>query len=123
MPGGSTIARARALAARLGPILRRALDAFPITPAGLIVLGAAGIALGYYGVARIDLLLLVVGAVGLGLGSIALVSVLLGALIVWIRLRKGEGSDPLQLESGVPARTGFALGRLRAVPLVKLAWS
>jgi len=123
MPRARTIARAKALAARLGPILRRGIDAFPITPAGLFVLGAAGISLGYYGIARIDLLLLVVGAVGLGLGTIALVSVLFGTLIVWIRLRKGEGGDPLQLESGVPARTGFALGRLRAVPLVKLEWS
>jgi hypothetical protein len=124
MPGARTIARAKALTARLGPISRRGIDAFPLTPAGVIVLGAAGISLGYYGVARIDLLLLVVGAVGLGLGACALGSVLLGALIVAVRLRKqGEGSDPLQLESGVPARTGFALGRLRAIPLVHVAWS
>jgi Protein of unknown function DUF58 len=111
------------MAARLGPILRRVLDAFPITPAGLVVLGGAGISLGYYGLARIDLLLLVVGVVGLGLGAAAFLAVLLGVLVVRIRLRKGQGSDPLQLESGVPARTGFALGRLRAIPLVKLEWS
>lgn len=123
MPGGRKITRARAVAARLGPIFRRGVDAFPITPAGLVVLGGAGISLGYYGLARIDLLLLVVGVVGLGLGATALLMVLLGALIVGIRLRKGEGSDPLQLESGVPARTGFSLGRLRAVPLVKVEWS
>ncbi len=118
------IARAKALLARLRPTVRRAIDAFPITPAGLIVLGGAGISLGYYGLARIDLLLLVVGVVGLGLGGAALFAVLIGTLIVRIRLREqGEGSDPLQLESGVPARTGFTLGRLRGVPLVKIEWS
>jgi uncharacterized protein DUF58 len=123
MPGGRLFARAKALSARLRPLLRRAIDAFPITPAGLIILGGAGISLGYYGLARIDLLLLVVGVVGLGLGGAALITVVLGALIVRIRLRKGAGSDPLQLESGVPARTGFTLGRLRGVPLVKIEWS
>ena len=123
MPGGLPIARAKALLARLRPILRRGIDAFPITPAGLTVLGGAGISLGYYGLARIDLLLLVVGVVGLGLGAVALVLVLVAALIVRIRLRKAEKSDPLQLESGVPARTGFTLGRLRGVPLVKIEWS
>lgn len=124
MTRGRTIARARALQARLGPKLQRGIDAFPITPAGLVVLGGAGLSLGYYGLSRIDLLLLVVGVVGLALGAISLLAVLGGALIVRLRLRKGaEGSDPLELESGVPARTGFSLGRLRAVPLVKLAWS
>lgn len=111
------------MAARLGSICRRGADAFPITPAGLTVLGGAGISLGYYGLARIDLLLLVVGVVGLALGATSLLMVLLGALVVRIRLRRGEGSEPLQLESGVPARTGFSLGRLRAIPLVKLEWS
>jgi hypothetical protein len=123
MPGGRTIARAKALLARLRPYLQRAVDAFPITPAGLVVLGGAGVSLGYYGLGRIDLLLLVVGVVGLGLGLVALVMVLFATLIVRIRLRKGQGSDPLQLESGVPARTGFTLGRLRGVPLVKVEWS
>ncbi len=96
------------MAARLGPIFRRVLDAFPITPAGLVVLGGAGLSLGYYGLARIDLLLLVVGVVGLALGAAALLAVLLGALIVWIRLRKGGAIR--SSSSGVPARTGFALG-------------
>jgi hypothetical protein len=107
MPGGRLIARAKALLARLRPILQRGIDAFPITPAGLVVLGGAGVSLGYYGLARIDLLLLVVGVVGLALGGASLVAVLFATLIVRIRLRKGEGSDALQLESGVPARTGF----------------
>jgi hypothetical protein len=123
MPGRRPIARAKALLARLRPIFQRGIDAFPFTPAGLVVLGGAGISLGYYGLARIDLLLLVVGVVGLGIGAASLLAVLLATLIVRIRLRKGEGSDPLQLESGVPARTGFTLGRLRGVPLVKIAWS
>jgi hypothetical protein len=126
MPGGRTFARAKALFARLRPIVRRVVDAFPVTPAGLVVLGGAGISLGYYGLGRIDLLLLVVGVVGLGLGAVALVLVLFATLIVRIRLRnmeKMEKGDPLQLESGVPARTGFTLGRLRGVPLVKVEWS
>ncbi|MEP7125396.1 MAG: DUF58 domain-containing protein [Byssovorax sp.] len=123
MPGRLPLARAKALLTRLGPVLRRAIDAFPLTPAGLIVLGGAGVSLGYYGLGRIDLLLLVVGVVGLGLGAVSLLLVLFATLIVRIRLRKAVSGDPLQLESGVPARTGFTIGRLRGVPLVKLEWS
>ena len=58
--------------------MTRALGPVPLTPLGLIVIAGSGHALVNYGLARIDLILLVVGAVGLALACSGLLATLVG---------------------------------------------
>lgn len=103
-------------------IARRVADVFPFTPLGLLVLAGCSLALFYYGIERIDLVLLVIGSVGLGLGAIVFLVAPITGLILWLSLRKRPAGDPLKLECGFPARTGFTLSRLRWVPFVQIDW-
>ncbi|MEO7327780.1 MAG: DUF58 domain-containing protein, partial [Minicystis sp.] len=115
--------RLGALARRLRTRARPVLDLFPLTPLGLLTLAGAALALAYYGLRRIDLLLLVVGVVGLALGALALIGVVLATVLLRLRLRAPAPAPALRLEGGLPARTGFSLPRLWWVPLVKIDWS
>ncbi|MDH5491195.1 MAG: DUF58 domain-containing protein [Myxococcales bacterium] len=98
------------------------MDLFPITPLGLFVSGAAGLALHYYAFARLDLVFLVLGYGALGLSLLSLVGMLIGALVVWIRLRRPSPAEPLRLETGRSTPTGFETGSLRWLPLVQMRW-
>ncbi len=102
---------------------RRALDLFPFTSLGLLVLGGCALALFTYGVRRIDLVLLVMGSVGLALGALACLVVCATAAGVWLSLRKRSGGEPLRLECGYPTRTGFSVSNLWFVPFVKVRWT
>ena len=121
-------ARAWATSKRL---LTRAAGPFPITPLGLIVLGASGYALVEYGLERIDLVLLVIGAVGLGLGLFGLLSTVIAAIYLRVREHRrskappgaqGSGEGPLDVECGYPVPTGFWLPRLRGIPFIAIRW-
>ncbi len=111
----NALTRARALG-------RTALDLFPFTPLGLLVLGGSALALFSYGIRRIDLVLLVMGVVGLALGVLALLVVAGTAVGVWLSLRKRSGGETLRLECGYATRTGFSVSNLWYVPFVKVRW-
>lgn len=108
---------------RVPALARRAVEAFPFTALGLLVVAGCGWSLVRYGIRRIDLLLLVVGAVGVTLGAAALLSTALTALTLWYRGRGGRDEEPLHLECGYAARTGFSLSNLWYVPFVRVRWS
>jgi hypothetical protein len=110
------LARGRRLARRVG-------DVFPCTPLGLVVLGGAALALFYYGVKRVDLILLVVGVVTLAIGALAILLVSVTALVLWLTRRRALGGAALRLECGTPIRTDFSLSSLWYVPFVKVAWT
>ena len=116
------MSRARTLLQRLRTALRTAVDLFPLTPLGLLVLAGCAFALVGYGFRRTDLVLLVIGAVGLALGALAVLVVGATALGVYLVLRKRTGGETLRLECGYPTRTGFSISNLWYVPLVKVRW-
>jgi len=106
--------------------MTRAMGPFPITPLGLLVLGACAYALLEYGLERIDLVLLVIGAVGLGVGGFGLVATIVAALILKLderrRSKSGASEAGLDIECGYPVPTGFSLPRLRWLPFIAISW-
>jgi hypothetical protein len=80
------------------------------------------LALGYYGLRRIDLVLLGVGAAGLALGLVCLVSTSLGALRIWRAARRLPESAAQRLECGYWARTELTLPSLWYLPFVTVGW-
>jgi hypothetical protein len=88
----------------------------------VVVLAGCGLALLYYGLRRIDLVLLVVGAVGVVVGLLALFLTVTAAAMVWLRFRGASSGDGLSVECGFPARTGFRLPRPWYLPLVDVGW-
>ncbi|MBP6833762.1 MAG: DUF58 domain-containing protein, partial [Deltaproteobacteria bacterium] len=113
----------RPLARRVSALGGRVVEAFPFTGLGLLVVVGCAWALVRYGIRHIDLLLLVVGTVGLALGLAALLSTTLTALVLWRRGRKMRDEEPLRLECGYAARTGFSLSNLWFVPFVRIRWN
>lgn len=106
--------------------MTRALGPFPLTPLGLLVLGACAYALLEYGLEHIDLVLLVIGAVGLGIGAFGLIATITAALILWLHQRRktksGQVEGALDVECGYPVPTGFWLPRLRWIPFIAINW-
>lgn len=69
-------------------------------------------------------MLLVICAAALGIAALSLVLVVLTAAGMFIALRRlPAGGDPLRLECGVAARTGFSVVSLWFLPLVKIRWA
>jgi len=112
-------------ATRVAPVshaVRRALDLWPLTPLGLLVLCAAGGSLKYFGFLELDVVLLVVGYVGLGLIAAATVSVGVGALVLLLRLRPTARENPLVLETGRLLPTGWQTSSLPWLPWIQVRW-
>lgn len=97
-------------------------DRLPLTPLGALITLASAFSLWSYGIARIDLLLLIVGGVGLGLVGIAALVTVAAALSLWLRYRKPPPRDPLRVECGAPTRTDFSFPSLWYLPLIGLRW-
>ncbi len=117
------MARLRRALVWLRALAKRAVDLFPFTPLGLLLLAGSAISLVSYGIRRIDLVLLVMGAVGLALGALALLFSTVTALVMWRALRNRQGGEALRLECGYATRTGFSVSNLWYVPMVKLRWT
>lgn len=107
---------------RVWGVTRRARDLFPITWLGLLVGSACALALFHYGLARIDLVLLIVGVVGLGLVALCFLLTTVAALVLWRRLRGGVVESDLLAECGYPRWTGFSLGTPWFLPFIRIGW-
>jgi hypothetical protein len=107
---------------RAKQVMARVRGAFPFTGAGLLIVAGCSVALVHYGLGEIDLILLGVGAVGLGVALLSLIATSVAALVTWRRLRKRHSTDPLRLECGYWAQTGFWLPSLWYIPFVQIAW-
>jgi hypothetical protein len=108
----------RTLAERTG----RVFEWFPWTPLGvLLTLGAVAV-IARFARAQLDLVWLVIGYVGVGLAVVTPLVVLVAA--AWLKLRHAaaEARDPLVLETGTWADTGFSLPSPWYVPLLQLRW-
>lgn len=113
----------RALMTRVARVFRTARDLFPLSALGIVLLAGASWGLVHFGINRSDVLFCVIGGVALGLGVIALLTTWITSLVLFLKLRKRAGADPLRLECGYSARTGFSLSNLWFVPIVKVSWS
>ena len=102
---------------------RKARDVFPLTAKGALLAGGSALALARYGLAKVDLLLLVVGGVGLGVSAIALLVVVPAALVLMLSLRRQPEGAPITLTTGVPTRTGFSIRSVWFVPLLTIEWT
>jgi uncharacterized protein (DUF58 family) len=116
-PAGAS-ARALLRSARAG--LGRVLAWFPWTPLGLLLTVGAYLALERFARAQLDLVWLVVAYVGLGLAALTPLSVLSAAAWLKLRHRADALHDPLVLETGTWADTGFSLPSPWYLPLVQL---
>ncbi len=123
MPPAPLRQRLLPLIRRGSSVLRRGVDAFPLTGLGLVLLAGSGWAMVHYGIRRIDLLLLVVGAVGLALGAVATLTTAVTAVVLWYKGRRRREEESLKLECGYAARTGFSLSNLWFVPFVRVGWN
>lgn len=108
----------------LASIARRVADLFPLTSLGVVVAAIATVALLRYGLARLDLVLLVVGGTFVALTVLGLLAVIATSLGLWLHLRRRtDVTEPIDVECGFPHRTGFSLGVVRWLPFVDVSWS
>jgi uncharacterized protein (DUF58 family) len=128
---------------RVRDVGRQIVDAFPLTPLGLALAVCAYLALRKFAYEELDLVWLVTGYAAIGLCALAPLFVIPFALWFWLRNERvlapnanepraddetrhakaaGPAAEPLLLETGTPAPTGFSLPALRFVPFVQLRW-
>lgn len=105
---------------RLGRFTSSVWGWMPLTWRSLIALTLLLWVRQVYGVERYDLILLVVGTGGLLLIAVAVVSVLFAALL--LRLSKPpRPGERWVLQTGAPWRTGYGVGVLSWLPLVRIS--
>jgi uncharacterized protein (DUF58 family) len=108
---------------RLARGWRVASGLFPITTLGVLV--AAVGAWAHFSLApdAADFVLYATGVTALSLVGLSLASVLLGALVLAVALRRRPAGVPETLTTGVEVETGFSLPALTAWPLLLVRWS
>lgn len=107
---------------RLWALGARAVELFPWTPLGLGLAVGAYAALRILAYAQLDLVWLVIASVALGLCVLSPVFVVGGAVYLRLAARRLSPGEPLSLETGTAAATGFALPSLRFLPFTQVRW-
>ncbi|UJR79883.1 DUF58 domain-containing protein [Sandaracinus amylolyticus] len=102
--------------------VRRVTDLVPITPLGLIVAVVGWAALTRIGLAERDLVLVVAAGGALGLVGVALVLVILGAIRIKHASFDPRGTRERTLETERSLPTGFSLPGLFLVPMLQVRW-
>jgi hypothetical protein len=110
-----------ARSARSRRIIRRFVDAVPITGRGCLLAGLSALGLWRLGLGTSDLILFVIGCVGVALVASSLAIVIPSAIYLRRRVRSAAASAVI-LESGSPIRTGFHAPALAFVPAVQFDW-
>lgn len=118
------LARIRSLWGKARKLASRVIDPFPLTPLGLVVVAGASLALYFYGVKRVDLVVLAMCAVALGVAVVCTIAVMITALALKIALTRALAKErgTLGLECGFPTRVGFSVSSLWWVPFVTVSW-
>ena len=94
-----------------------------MTLLGALAAGGAVLGLMLFAYPHMDLVQLVVGYSALAVVGLAVVVVGVGALVVKLRAKPLARTEPLGLETGRRAPTGFALSSLWWLPLVRVSWT
>jgi hypothetical protein len=104
--------------------VRRVADVWPLTALGMAMAAVSSVALVSFGLAKLDLVLLVVGYGGVALLAICTTLVVASALglRLWLRRASFRWSTST-LETGAPLPTGFSLPSLWWLPLIQLRWA
>lgn len=119
----SVRSKLRRASSKAATAFRKARAGFPLTLKGVLLAGGSALVLARYGLAKIDLLLLVVGGVGLAIAALAVLVVVPAALVLMLALRRPPEGDPITLTTGVPTRTGFSIRDVWFVPLLTIEWT
>jgi hypothetical protein len=107
---------------RVAPGVQRARELFPLTTSGVLVALGSAWAFQYFGMGRIDLILLVIGAIGLALVGLSVIAVGVGALAIRPWIAQIQEAGVRTLECGVWSQSGVRLPALRWLPFVHIAW-
>jgi uncharacterized protein (DUF58 family) len=114
--------RLRAVALRVGGWGRAALDKFPFTLLGSLLVVAGFLAVRELGQRRQDVVLYVAGLGALAVALVAALLVLASAVVVAASLRP-RSLPATRVEAGRIEQTGFSLPGLGWLPLIQLSWS
>ncbi|MBI2896063.1 MAG: DUF58 domain-containing protein [Deltaproteobacteria bacterium] len=111
------------IALKVRRLARRIVDPLPPTPLGLAVAAASALALGRYGLERLDLVLFVMGALGLALSAISLLTVSLAGILLKLRIKppSSEGAAR-RVEARSVFRTEFSAPPYWFLPLLRVGW-
>ena len=102
--------------------VRTLIGWFPLSIGGLLWGLAAVWVLVEWGGNRYDYILLVVGGVAVGVLGVVVLCVLLGAVVVWLSLKKIPEAEPVSLATGIKTKTPFVVPLPWWVPLVQVNW-
>ena len=102
---------------------RRLAERSPLTGAGFVMTASAATALVTDAVPSIDLVLLVLCVVALVLVVASGLAIGVARIVLGRSLRGWTTGEPLRMECGFAARTGFSVPRLGWIPFVDLAWA
>ncbi|MBM4359013.1 MAG: DUF58 domain-containing protein [Deltaproteobacteria bacterium] len=102
--------------------LGRLTDLIPVTPLGLVVALTCYATLQRYGYRQRDLVLFAIGALGVLLVLVGVVVTVVGALLVWRKVRRLPGEGSRRLECNRWSATGHEVPSFWYVPLLTLEW-
>ena len=107
---------------RLRSFVRAVIGWIPLTPLGLLAIPLLLWVRSAFGLERNDSVVLALATCALGVLAGAVLLVVLVAL--WLRFRRQGPPAPLAFEADKPFRTGYCLGRIGWLPLIRieLAW-
>jgi hypothetical protein len=113
--------RIRAVASPVARYGRAALDKFPFTALGVLLLAFGFVAVREFGQKRQDVVLYIVGLGALAVVGIASLMVVGAALYVGLPIRP-RVLEHKRVEAGSLEKTGFSLPALSLLPLVSVDW-
>ena len=110
------------LKARLARGLGVVRDAFPLTPAGVVLAAFGAIVYFVHAEKEADFVLLGFGLTAVGLVALSLVAVLLNAALLALTLRRKSVGLPESLTVGIETETTFRCSRFRALAVSEVAF-
>ncbi|MCA9551496.1 MAG: DUF58 domain-containing protein [Myxococcales bacterium] len=106
------------------PVLVRIRELFPLTPLGLTVAAAAAATYFWFAKPHADYALGLASRLAIGLVLLSLLAVVLGALLIYGRLRRLPESGPAVIfEAARGYARGLCLPRWRSLPLLEVSWT
>jgi len=103
--------------------LRPVVGMFPLTKTGIAFLALFGIAVGVYGIRRMDFVVLAAGFAGVLTIFVLLLCTLAGASLLFFASRRAVTPGDLDLATNLPQSTGYRVRYPRWIPCTIARWS